>query len=318
MKPLASIVICTYNRSKDLKNVLDSLLKQKIDKDLSYEIIVSDNNSSDHTKDLVLSDYADLFAGRLKYIFEPHQGKSYALNSAIEASHGSLICFTDDDVILDEFWLSKTIECFKQYDCDGVGGRVLPIFPACTEQWIKENASKLSGSVVIYDHGDKTCPLTGSTFPFIGANFSFKREIFKQAGSFRTDLGGCTGAVGEDTEFVNRLLARGKSLYYCGAALIWHPFDRERLTLKHIAKWNISLGKFATRMESEKATQFIYYFGIPRYLLRGIIVDFFKLLSLSWTKPSFFIAWRNLFCKVGMIQEYHKFYRKGAAQHAQS
>lgn len=316
MKPVASIIICTYNRSNDLKNVLGGFLKQNIDKNINYEIIVSDNNSSDDTRSLVLSAYADLFAGRLKYVFEAQQGKSYALNSAIQASQGGIICFTDDDVIPDEYWLSKIIECFQQYGCDGVGGRVLPVFPSGTDQWIKENASKLSGSVVIYDYGDKTFLLTGSTFPFIGANFSFKREVFEQLGFFRTDLAGCAGAVGEDTEFVNRLLIQGKSLYYCGAALIWHPFDRERLSFKHIARWNISFGKFAARMESERGTQFIYYFGIPRYLIRGIVEDFFKLVSLSWTKPLFFIAWRNLFCKVGMIQEYYKYSRERATRHA--
>jgi glycosyltransferase involved in cell wall biosynthesis len=316
MKPLVSVVICTFNRCKDLPHVLDSLLEQK-GVDFNYEVIIGDNHSSDDTKEVVIN-YAPLFGSKLKYVYEPRQGKSFALNKTIEAARGNFICFTDDDVVIDRWWLSKIVDCFNRYHCDGVGGRVLPVFPTGTASWIKENANKLSGAVVVYDYGETTFRFTANSFPFIGANFAFKKEVFKQLGSFRTDLGGGTGTVGEDTEFINRLLGHGKSLYYCGEALVWHPFDSKRLTLRNVARWNISLGKFATRMEAQKGSRFIYYLGVPRYLIRGTIEDFFKLIVSSWNKIAFYIAWRNLFRKVGMIQEYSKSNHKREVHHAQS
>lgn len=310
MNYFVSVIICTYNRCQDLKGVLDSLLKQ-IDGYLIYEVIIADNNSSDRTKDILL-EYAPRFGGRLKYIFEARQGKSHALNKAVQSAKGNIICLTDDDVVLDEYWVRKTIECFNQHHCDVVGGRVLPVFPQGTSQWVKDYAAKLAGSVVVYDYGDRTFEYKGESFPFIGANLSVRREVFEQVGLFRTDLGVGTGTVGEDTEFVQRLLSQHKNLFYCGEALVWHPFDPKRLSLKYIALWNISFGKYATRMESERRASFIYYFGIPRYLIRGIVEDFLKLISVFWSKPNFFITWRNLFCKLGMIQEYYKFHRNGS------
>jgi glycosyltransferase involved in cell wall biosynthesis len=308
MNYFASVIICTYNRCESLRLVLDSLLSQ-VDDYLIYEVIVSDNNSFDRTKEVLL-EYAPKFAGRLKYICERYKGKSSAANSAIRIAKGNIICLTDDDVVLDHHWVSKIVQCFDRHNCDCVGGRVLPIFPEGTAQWIKDHASKLSGSVVIYDKGEKTFEFKGETFPFIGANIALKRTVFKDVGYFRPDLGGGTGTVGEDTEFVDRLLIRGKTLYYCGEALIWHPFDPKRLTLKHMALWNISLGKYNTRMQTERGTRLFYYFGIPRYLIRGVIEDFVRLISFFWLKPAFFIAWRDLFCKLGMIQEYQKVHKK--------
>ena len=315
MNHLVSVIICTYNRCEDLGRVLDSLLKQRTNNHFTYEAIIVDNNSTDQTKEVV-SKYQTQFQEKLKYLLESKQGKSYALNLGIKTAQGDILCFTDDDVILDEFWLEKIVECYDQHACDGVGGRVLPVFPSDTPAWVRDNAVKLSGAVVIYDHGDTTVPLHNSMYRFIGANYSFKRSIFKQLGDFRTDLGPGKGTVGEDVELVDRFLDNGKILYYCGEALVWHPFDMKRLTLKHVAKWNIELGTFKVRKEIEKKEAFIFYFGIPRYLIRGIMRDFLRLITVCYNRPAFFIAWRDLFCKAGMIREYKKIDHKRKFGHA--
>lgn len=84
-EPLISIIISTYNRCESLKDTLDSLLNQEIDGSFDYEVIITDNNSKDKTKEVVES-CKEKFNGRLRYLFEPQQGKSYALNRAIKES----------------------------------------------------------------------------------------------------------------------------------------------------------------------------------------------------------------------------------------
>ena len=49
---ILSIIICTHNRGDLLKLALNSLQKQT---KTGYELIVVDNNSTDHTRDLVLN-----------------------------------------------------------------------------------------------------------------------------------------------------------------------------------------------------------------------------------------------------------------------
>ena len=212
----------------------------------TVEIIVADNNSGDDTK-RVVEKYVSQFPERIKYLFEPRQGKSYALNRGIQEAKGDILAFTDDDVLVDPYWLAHLVECFEKYGCDGVGGRVVPVYPDQTPQWIRDNSVKLAGIVVVADYGEETKPYGKPMDPFIGSNYAFKRKVFNDCGLFRVDLGPGARAMGEDTELIERLSAKGYSLYYCGAAVVRHPVDLGRLRLDYIAKWHMALGRFAAR-----------------------------------------------------------------------
>lgn len=249
----------------------------------------------------------DTFNGKLSYHAEPKRGKSFALNHGIAKAKGDILAFTDDDIIAEEHWLTTLDVKFERYGCDGIGGRVLPVYPKETPQWVKDNAVKLAGGVVIYDYGKEDFILTDAHYAFIGANYAFKREIFHECGSFRTDLGPGTATMGEDTEFVERLLKLGKKLYYCGEALIWHPLDLDRLSLKHLARWHIALGRGAAIKETENKVKISSYFcRIPRYLLKGIVLDLFCLFLSVFNRMKFLSAWRAFFRKWGMIDQYRQ------------
>jgi len=304
MNRLISVIIGTCNRPDLLKKALISIAQQKTDGSFSFEVIVVDNSPSGAMGSAVNA-VSDQFRGNMHYFHEPKRGKSYALNHGIKEAKGNILAFTDDDIIADRSWLLTLSQAFDKYGCDGVGGRVLPVYPPETQQWVKDNAVQLAGGVVIYDYDKLDFPYTNKVYPFIGANFAFKREVFDDCGNFRTDLGPGMPAMGEDTEITERLAARGKKLYYCGNALIWHPVDLNRLKLKPMAKWHISLGRYAARMEIENKVKISSYFlGIPRYLFRGVIVDAGAILVTWVDRMKFLNAWRSFFRKIGMIREY--------------
>ena len=100
-------------------------------------------------------------------------------------------------------------------------------------------------------------------------------------------------------------MSENKVLYYCGQALIWHPVDLNRAKLRAIAKWHIAFGR-SSAYEEMKADRvsYIYYFGIPRYLMKGIIVDFFRVIIHVFNRRKLFNSLRKFFRKVGMIMEY--------------
>lgn len=307
MRDLISVVIATYNRSESLAKVLEMFLAQVRDAAFDYELIVVDNNSKDSTKDTVAS-FAPRFEGRLQYIFEPKQGKSYALNQGIRVSRGAIIAFTDDDVLLDPMWLKEISMCFSKYACDGVGGRVLPIYPESTPQWVKENPSKISGGVVIYDQGADVVVHDPKRYPFIGANYAFRKEVFEDCGMFREDLVFSSRiALGEDLEFVRRLIKKGKRLYYCGKASLHHPVDLKRVQFATAARWAKALGNFDARMESEeKSDKMVLLFGLPRYLYRSIIVSVLRFPFSLGSDFTIFLWVRDFFRTLGMIQEYQR------------
>ena len=303
MRKLISIIIATYNRGKSLAQTLDDILLLEIGDTFDYEVIVVDNNSTDDTRKVV-DDQLSTWGGRLRYFFEPTPGKSYALNKGVQEARGEILAFTDDDVELEATWLSELVKCFEQYQCDGVGGRVLPIYPADTPQWIKANAVQMAGAVVIYEYGDAVKPLAKTMYPFIGANYAFRRQMFSEYGLFREDLGPGAPAMGEDTELVERLLTKGKRLYYCGKALVHHPYDPKRMNWRQLARWHMAIGRFDAQREIQSGEAFVYYFGIPRYLFKGIMVDLGRLSINCFNRLGIWNAWRSFFRKAGMIQQY--------------
>src|SRR6516164_6651974 len=48
-----TVGICTFNRADSLRRTLDSLVAMRIPNDLSWEIVIVNNNSTDYTDDVI-------------------------------------------------------------------------------------------------------------------------------------------------------------------------------------------------------------------------------------------------------------------------
>src|SRR5215216_7792008 len=83
-----SIIIATYNRADDLKDTLANLAQ--LSPAAGWEVIVVDNNSRDHTREVV-AEIGARFPVDLRYVFEGEQGRSAALNTGIRAAAGEII-----------------------------------------------------------------------------------------------------------------------------------------------------------------------------------------------------------------------------------
>jgi len=120
-----SVLICTRNNCESIRDTLNSLLKQQDTKDIDYEVLVIDNNSTDRTR-AVVEDYIGRSNGRLHYIFEKQTGQPFARNKGIRESKGEIIAFTDDDCIPSRDYIHKIFKTFKGLDEDVefVGGKI--------------------------------------------------------------------------------------------------------------------------------------------------------------------------------------------------
>lgn len=311
---MISVIISTYNRCNDLKKALDSLFVQECDGSFETEILIADNNSSDKTKEIIQS-YIPKFNGRLHYIFEPRQGKCYALNNAIEKAMGDIIAFTDDDVIVDKKWLMSIWKCFQEYNCDGIGGRIMPLYPNETPKWIKELRDLVGGPIVCYDYGeDIKIYKKEFILPFVGANMAFKRECFDKVGMFFENIGPGTGSMGDDTEFFKRLEKECMRLYYCGNALVWHKVDKRRMSLKYIAYWYIAQGRYSLLIDKKgEEEKLVRWFGVPRYLIRRIIEQILLLSLKVFNRRAFLELWKKLFRDIGRARQYRVLWAKERA-----
>ena len=206
----ASVCICTYNRAVRLAETLAALQAMTPPDDCDVDIVVVDNNSTDDTR-AVVEGAARRGPLRVVYAQEPRQGKSFALNTALERSHADVLALTDDDVLTAPDWLKLIVERFRRHDVTFVFGKVLPRWGQLPPpELLTPPAQAIWGPLAIVDYGDAATPyrpeLPGQRLP-IGANLAFSRHALIDIGGWRTDLGKVNNTLvsGEDHEIFMRL-----------------------------------------------------------------------------------------------------------------
>lgn len=112
-KKLISVVIPTYNRAKDLKRCLDSLLRQTFK---GFEVVVVDNGCTDETPEMVKR-YP------IKMIHEAAKGVTHLFNVGWRNAQGEIIAFINDDAAAEPSWLENVVDTFEKFkDIGAVGG----------------------------------------------------------------------------------------------------------------------------------------------------------------------------------------------------
>lgn len=263
-----SVILCTYNRSRELRNALASLACSEVSDSVAWEVLLVDNNSSDDTADVV-REFTQKHPSRFVYIFEPVQGKSNALNRGIREARADILAFTDDDVIVEPDWLENLIKPLREPSYDGVGGRTLPIPGFIPPRWLALNERFALAPLAIFDCGTEATDLYEPPF---GNNMAFRREMFSKYGDFRADLGPRPGSEirCEDTEFGQRLLVGGSRLRYEPSAMLYHTIAEKRVNKKYFLVWwrdkaRSDVHAFGFRQSRWQVA------GVPLYLFRRML-----------------------------------------------
>ena len=239
----ASVILCTYNRCQSLSSALNSLAVLNVPTTIQWEVLVVDNNSNDETQQVVKR-FCQLHPERFRYLFEPRQGKSYALNSGISSALGDILTFVDDDVVAEPGWLYDLINPLFGGEWAGCGGRILPEPGFSPPAWLALQGplSQLGALCAYFDLGDVPGSLTR---PPVGTNMAYRKEMFAKYGLFREDLGPRPGSElrNEDTEFGQRLLACGERLCYVPSAVVFHEINEKRVRKDFFLSWWFAFGR---------------------------------------------------------------------------
>jgi glycosyltransferase involved in cell wall biosynthesis len=242
-----SAILCTYNRCQSLGRALESLAVSILPETIEWEVLVVDNNSSDQSE-AVVRDFCLRYPGRFRYLFEPQQGKSYALNTGIQKARGNILAFVDDDVTVEPEWLQNLTSALDDRKWAGCGGRILPASGFVPPHWLAlDGPCNLVGALCAYfDPGDVPCELKEPPF---GANMAVRKEMFDKYGYFRTDLGPFPdNKIGfEDTEFGRRLMAAGERLSYVPTAVVYHEVPEYRVRKEFLLTWWFDFGRGSVR-----------------------------------------------------------------------
>lgn len=107
-KPELSIIILNYNTKELLEDCLESLRKRK--KEVDFEVIVSDNASTDGGPDMVREKFPEV-----RLIKGPNNGFSKGNNRARPLVKAKIVLFLNPDTVVKKDALLKTLRYLKEH-----------------------------------------------------------------------------------------------------------------------------------------------------------------------------------------------------------
>lgn len=202
--PLVSVIIPTYNRSRLVKEAIDSVLKQTY---ADSEILVVDDGSTDETAQ-VLSKISDQ---RIKYFHKNNDGLSNARNLGITKSRGEFIAFLDSDDIWPVNYLEIITDRLEENREYGLAYSMFTnVYPDGHREPAFQKASFLSGNLTRYYFGRMPCILPSAAV--------MRRDVLADL-YFDEYL-----KVSEDFDFFLRLSVKTKFLFVPEATVLRRIF----------------------------------------------------------------------------------------------
>jgi glycosyltransferase involved in cell wall biosynthesis len=167
---LVSVVVPAYNEEKYIGACLESLTRQE-HAGFDVEIIVVDNNSSDHTGELARARGANVVVQR-------RQGIAWARQAGFESAGGEIVASTDADSTPPANWLARLVAGLnKDTRALGVYG---PLRVLDGARWEDLAQCYLIGAIMWLGAAIKRPT-------FCGPNFAVRRAAWLRVGGFDTD-----------------------------------------------------------------------------------------------------------------------------------
>jgi glycosyltransferase involved in cell wall biosynthesis len=209
-RPIASVIIPTWNRSALLRDAVESLWRQTLDA-AAFEIIVVDNRSTDDTPAVMAEMIARSPCRMVYHVMDQDRGPTRSRNTGARLALGSILAFTDSDCRADAGWLERGLAACTP-GVAFVSGRTMDK----PEQPVRFFTRTMSGFV------DEN-----PTFPT--CNVLYRREVFDRMGGFREDLcfrGPFNRATeAADSDLAWRIKEAGLASAYEPAAVVYHEVE---------------------------------------------------------------------------------------------
>lgn len=265
-KLTVSLCICTYNRARQLREVLSRVAALTIPDDIDYEVVIVDNNSTDGTPGVIREASSSL---PIRTARELTPGVAWARNAAVALARGELLLWIDDDVLVEPDWAMHYIREAREHPDTGFfGGPVRAHLEGVPPVWVLELLPLLRSPFALREYPPSVETLGPFELPF-GANFASRRAVHQQV-PFNTGLGRVGrkgGCLEEETEFFRGALRAGHSGRWVHECLVLHAIPAERQTTKYLHEYYRLVGVTPPE-KPEKKDHTPRLFGRPRWLWR--------------------------------------------------
>ena len=236
----ASVVICAYtmDRWADLVGAVRSCATQTLRP--TEAILVVDYNEELRLR--ALREFPDVKVVANRSI----KGLSGARNTGVVTATGDVIAFLDDDAFADDQWLEEMVRPLSDPRVAGVGGWIVPNWPAEPPSWFPETFYWILGcSYAGLPTADATIRNP------IGASMAMRSSVFERVGGFTSGIGrvGLTPLGCEETELCIRYnaVAPNDRFVLATSAVVHHRVPVSRLTWSYFWRrcWAEGLSKAA-------------------------------------------------------------------------
>ncbi len=278
-KPKLSIVICTLNRSKYLKILLESFLLQESND--HYEIVIVDNGSVDGTPSLIRQ-YEKILP--LTLINEHSLGHSNARNAGVQQSLAPWVLFLDDDVQLPPNFIVKVIEKTRTAEFTCFGGPSYPKYLNKKPKWIDKDFERIDLEI------NPDCSIKKGALA--GCNMAVLKSNIEKHGGFSNHLGmkGTKVGYGDDDEIQIKIKKHGGKIGFFKELYLYHYV----LPHKQRVKWHLF-----SAFEHGKIRGYLYRtkneWITDSFLKTFLAMLFYKIpmncIRLAWDREYF---WQNL------------------------
>jgi GT2 family glycosyltransferase len=210
--PSVSIIVPSFNRCSRLERLLRRLDREPA-RNPPLEVVLAVDGSTDGTRDMLES----LRVGyRLMVLVADNRGAAAARNRAIDAAHGQLVIFLDDDVEPADGLIQRHVEIHRRDSAAAVIGPMLPPSDMRLSPWLRWEAAMMQRQYAWFAAGGSPTP-----FHFYTGNASVRREHLLAIGGFDERFRRM-----EDMELAYRLAARGVRFTFEPQAIAMHEPDR--------------------------------------------------------------------------------------------
>ncbi len=205
--PKISINILNWNRKKELRELLLNLKNQSYN---DFEIVLVDNNSSDGSFEMVITEFPEIKAIKMPQNLGVPGGR----NVGIVNSFGEFLVFIDNDTEIKNDFVGTVVQTFEKNPEVGI----------LTFKILNFYSSELDLGSWVLDRDLMKNEKFRIVNTFVGAGFALRKSVIENVGLFWDKL----FFMHEEKEYSMRLLETKYKIYYCPDINIYHKVSPEK------------------------------------------------------------------------------------------
>ncbi len=225
-----SLIIPTFNRSEEIKELILSLNQLENPNKILFELIIVDDGSTDDTAQFIQSCQIDS-SFPIQYFHQKNKGPGAARNLGMDNARGEYFIFIDSDCIVPPQYLQKLDQFINQFNPDAFGGpdTYHPSFSPLLK------AINYSMTSFIGTGGTRGSKKSIGKFYPRSFNMGFHKKVYEKIGGFNALR------HGQDMDFSARIYQAGFNVALIPEAFVYH---KRRTSLKKFYKqifnWGIA------------------------------------------------------------------------------